>query len=728
MASRNYAQVAPTAATIALNAYIYGYGGHSLVTPHAALKQLWWTNERIDAKVTQPFVVSKLRGEEREFLNRPLAFGEGLTDDTYMEWILERAKRLFLILSEIGVPDQIFGCIDDSWDDDDLPIPLENVASLELSYENDEALNKKFYDMQFVYLLRELKEGSHIDYGPKEHIPMEHVNTIPPAVCLQPYDRVHFPGRSEEVYMRRKYSLTDRDTGQSYDEIFARDVRKAKTLAHEHVATAWASYTTEDAGFVLFDFVAEHTLATFIDHRTAMQFMRVAASERPILLMEWMHCLSDALASLHHRGVAHTQIRPSNIWITKENRIAFADIGSLPTFQRGKKLPKTEAYDYAAPEQQITKTPITLKSSPPPVSSMGAFSKLRKMSAQSVSDSSSTSGSSGGSSTRSNSFCVSASPITPPSSGRSNSLTTIQTAISPSIGGGPRSPRSIRNFSRHLPTITCPSPSIPTGPFSPTSFHSGSMLLPRPTTIDPDTLRDLPLAEPSMSDIYSLACVFLDIITFLLKGKINDFVKFRSTKITTPGKSSGGKRYRTDTSFHSEPDKIAAWIEILEEDSYRHGPQVFRGVPELLRLVRMMMAQNAQLRPTALEVRDRIQEILVGECGVEALCCAGREWAEARVDDKDDESTRSPFRRDELSIATGLLGMSATGAAARKGTDSIRCASSCGERNGNAAPPDHMSVLSRTESNMTTKTRRKSSASTATARLSSWRSRFMRSG
>lgn len=731
MASRNYAQVAPTAATIALNAYIYGYGGHSLVTPHAALKQLWWTNERIDAKVSRAFVVSKLRGEERGFLDRPLAFGEGLTDDTYMEWILERAKRLFLILIEIGVPDQIFGCIDDSWDDDDLPIPLENVPSLELSYENDEALNKKFYDMQFVYLLRELKEGSHIDYGPKEYIPMEHDNTRPPAVCLQPYDRVHFPGRSEEVFVRRKYSLTDRDTGQTYGEAFSKDVRRAKMLAHEHVVTTWASYTTEDAGFVLSDFVAEHTLATFIEHRTAMQFMRVAATERPILLMEWMHCLSDALASLHHRGVAHTQIRPSNIWITKENRIAFADIGSLSTFQRGKKLPKTEAYDYAAPEQQITKTPITLKSSPPPVSSMGAFGKLRKMSAHSVSDtSSSTSGSSGGSSsTRSNSFCVTASPITPPSSGRSNSLTTIQTAICPSIGGGPRSPRSIRNFSRHLPA-TCPSPTIPTGPYSsPTIFSSGSMLLPRPTLIDPDTLRDLPAAAPTMSDIYSLACVFLDILTFLLKGKITDFVKFRSTKISTPGKSSSGKRYRTDTSFHSEPDKIAAWIGILEEDSYRHGAQVFRGVPELLRLVRMMMAQNATLRPTALEVRDRIQEILVGECGVEALCCAGREWAEVKVDDdKDDGSTRSPFRRpDELSIATGLLGMSPTGTAGRKGSDPIRCASACGERNGGGAA-DHMSILSRTESNMTTKTRRRrSSTSTATARLSSWRSRFMRS-
>jgi hypothetical protein len=160
MGTRGIAQVAPTAGQVALNAYIYGYGGHSLVTPHAALKRLWWTDDRIEAKVTRAFVVSKLRGEERGFLDRPLAFGEGLTDDTYMEWILERAKRLFMILTEIGVPDQIFGCIDDSWDDDDLPIPLDNVQSLELAYDEDEALNKKFYGMQFAYLLRELPRST----------------------------------------------------------------------------------------------------------------------------------------------------------------------------------------------------------------------------------------------------------------------------------------------------------------------------------------------------------------------------------------------------------------------------------------------------------------------------------------------------------------------------------------------------------------------------------------
>ncbi|CAK1357192.1 hypothetical protein CB0940_11663 [Cercospora beticola] len=739
MATRSYADVAPTAATIALNAYIYGYGGHSLVTPHQQLKQRWWTDERIDAKVTRSFVISKLRGEERDFLDRPLAFGEGLTDDTYMDWILDRAKRLFLILTEVGVPDQIFGCIDDSWDDDDLPLSLENVENLELSYKNDEVLNKKFYDMQFTFLLRELKQGSHIDYGSKEHIPMEHVNTLPPAVTLQPFDRIHFPGKPDEIFMRRKYSLVDKVTGDRHHDKYKRDIRKARALDHEHIASCWASYTSENAGFIISDFVAEHTLATYIEHRTPTQYMKVVASERPALLCEWMHCLSDALACLHSRGVAHTAIRPSNIWIDKDNTIAFGDVGSLSTFQRGKKAPKTEAYDYAAPESHISQTPITLKSSSPPVSSMSAFSRLRKMSTSTFTtiDTVSSSESSGASSTRSNSFVggtTIGSPITSPTvssrDGRCNSITTIRTPVTPALESEPRSPQSIRNFSRQF-AETCPSPTVPTGPYPPPSIETASLLLSRPSIIDAATLCDLPRAVPEMSDIWSLGCIFLDILTFMIKGKNNEFIKFRSTRVTTKN------RTRTDSSFHNEPDKIWAWIDLLEEESTRHGEQIYRGVPDLLRLIRSMMAQNATLRPTVRDVRDRIQEIMVGECGVEVLCCAGREWSEfSRGDLKDNISTASPRRGRndspldaDASIAMGMISLEPP----RKGSDAgsryndnRQRGSVALEQRLNAAEQD---ALARTTSHFgSSAQRRRSSASTVTAKVSSWRSKFFSGG
>ncbi|GAB7358709.1 hypothetical protein MBLNU230_g3938t1 [Neophaeotheca triangularis] len=698
MGTRSYAQVAPTAGTIALNAYIYGYGGHSLVTPHHTLKQLWWTDDRINSKVTRSFVVSKLRGEEREFLDRPLAFGEGLTDDTYMEWILERARRLFLILAEIGVPDQIFGCIDDSWDDADLPIKRDNVAGLELAYENDEALNQKFYDTQFVYLLRELQHGKHIEYGPREHIPMEHVNTLPPAVTLQSWDRVHFPGRPAEIFTRRKLSLYDKETGREHRDEFMRDIRKAQALSHEHIASTWASYVSDNSGYILSDFVAEHTLGTFIDHRTPAQFVRVAAPERPALLCEWMHCLADALASLHHRGVAHTAIRPSNILIDNNNHIAFADVGSLRTFQRGKKAKKTEAYDYAAPESQICKSPHNFAASPP-MSSLSAFSKLRKF--QSYSDAGSSSTSSTSNSSRPNSIIFFATSPRLSFSGRRNSISTLATTITNPSSPPPkdRDNSSLRNFSRHLmSSSSAPSMYIPNSPpLPPPPPQSSPRILPRPTILNPDALSDLPAAIPEMSDIYSLGCVFLDLLTFLIKGKATEFAKFRSSLITpspsytshpnnssttaataitattivtqtttpsnqplpqispppsippTPTTSTSHPRPsstfhrppkpprpRLDTSFHANQEKLLAWLDHLSnvaaahnlqttprllspENLNRHQAQLYAGLPSLVALVRSMLAQNATLRPTALEVRERLAEVLLGDCGLGAL-------------------------------------------------------------------------------------------------------------
>jgi serine/threonine protein kinase len=685
MGTRTLAQVAPTAGQIALNAYIYGYGGHSLVTPHAALKQLWWTDERIEAKVTRAFVVSKLRGEERGFLDRPLAFGEGLTDDTYMEWILERAKRLFLILTEIGVPDQVFGCIDDSWDDDDLPIPLENVQSLELAYEEDEELNKKFYDMQFVYLLRELQRGAHIDYGRKEHIPMEYVNTLPPAVSLQAWDRVHFPERPDEIFVRRKFPLNDKEEkGLKHHKAFLKDVRKAQSLRHVHIASAWASYTSENSGYVLSDFVSEHTLRTFIDHRTPMQFVRVPLHERPTILLEWIHCLADALAFMHSHGSAHTAIRPSNILIDRNNRIAFAEVGSLRTFQQGKKASKAEAYDYAAPESQICRESVIVVSSPP-VSSKSAFSRIRKMSSG-TSSSSSRSSSSTDSSTRSNSFCTTANttPVTPFFSRRSNSITSLASTISP-----------FRNFSRHLGSPTSPtSPFAPSihPPPSPTSTITSRVILPKPTVIDLSTLRDLPVATPEMSDIFSLACVYLDLITFLLRGKITDFVKFRSqcsapthSYDSQPGNLTSSKisiysssnnippqqqqfrprahKPRPDASFHAlDPSRLDAWLSHLRAESSKRPEEVFRCVPELLRLCKRMMAQNATVRPTALQVRDVLQVVIEadGNGNTRRLCCAGRTW-DAEEEEMSDVRISGGFsgsvKRERERVQSCLMGL-----------------------------------------------------------------------
>ncbi|GME25674.1 protein kinase domain-containing protein [Neofusicoccum parvum] len=532
--------------SIALNAYIYGYGGHSLVTPHAPLQQLWWTDDRIDAKVTPEFVASRLRKEERDLLYKPLAFGDGLTDDTYLEWIMERAKRLFLILAEVGVPDQIYGCVDDAWDDQDLPIDAEAVERLALSRKKDDQLNRRFYQTQYTFLLRELHRGTHIAYGPNEVIPIEHVYKLPPAASLQHWSRVHLPKKPDEVFVRRRVSFSeDKEADQ---EEFLKDIAAAQEVDHQHIAPVWASYTSKGNGFVVSSFVGEHTLKSFIDFRTPTQYMRLALPDRRTLLLNWMHCLADAVATIHGHGLAHGAIRPSNILVNDRNDIAFSDIGSLKSLQKDKKITPDEIYNYAAPEahEQSLASLLAPLNSP-------TKSKPRRASMDSEAS----------------------------SHGSNSSTKTNKTA-------------------RKITHLT--SASLSTFDFG---FNKA-----------PAKPNDA-LATSDFADVFSLGCIFLDILTFMIKKKPTEFVKHRTTKHKTPGKSGS----RSDSSFHANLDKLNSWMQHLDTVAMEHEEIHFRAVRPLLQLVRDMVQPVPEARPSAYSVAGRLRDLLADHAGMVNLHC-----------------------------------------------------------------------------------------------------------
>ncbi|KAK7543772.1 kinase-like domain-containing protein [Phyllosticta paracitricarpa] len=537
MGSRSLQHVV-TQNSIAFNAFIYGYAGHSLVTPHAPLCQIWWTQERIDAKVTEEYVASRLRYESKQKLVRPLAF-DGLTDDTYLDWILEKAKRFFLILCELGVADQIFRIIDDSWDDDELPISLDAVDRLGL----DESLGRKFYATQFTFLLRELHQGGHVDYGENEAIPLEYVHAFPAAANLQHWSRVHLPGATKK-FVRRRIPLGAEGSSEAD---FRRDVRLAQALPHDHIAPVWASYTSKGVGFVLSSFVGHHTLSTFISHRTAPQYMRLSKKERQKLVLDWMHCLIDAVATLHASNLMHGAIQPSNILIDHDNNIAFADIGTLQSFQRDKRNSSEEMYNYAAPEahEYALSRLLSLVASP-------------RESRRSSMDSSISSHTS--------------------DSGRSRTRMKL----------GPRS----SSFSGRTPLKTKP----------------------------PDD--DVVAWSSSEADIFSLGCVFLDMLTFMLRKKPGDFVKHRTTKLkNTAGNKSST---RTDASFHSNLAKLDAWMELLERLALEQDDRHFRAVGPLLQLIRDMVHREPSARPNAYAVAGRLRDILFDSAALVSLHCEVR--------------------------------------------------------------------------------------------------------
>ncbi|KAF1969265.1 hypothetical protein BU23DRAFT_557756 [Bimuria novae-zelandiae CBS 107.79] len=537
--------------TVALNALIYGYGGHSLVTPHHQLQQVWWTEERILEKVNQEFVTSRLQPKEREWLNKPVGFGD-LTDDTYLEWILEKARRLFLILVEIGEADRIFAVVEKSWDDDDLPLSMDDIEQLALANRRDDQANARFYQTQFSFLLRVLGPGIHVDYASNEQIPLEYVMELPPAVSLQQWSRVHLPKKPHEVYVRRKFAMGNAESPFAFEEDYIMDVESAQMVEHEHIAPVWASYTSKGFGYTLTDFVGQHTLKTFIDHREPPQYKKLPKPERRQLVLNWMLCLTDAVATLHRNGFCHSAIHPSNILIDERNNIAFSDIASLSTFQRDKRPDPMEAYVFGAPETQnevdVFEPNVV---APPPV--VGSH---RKPSVASKSSS--------GSST---------------SSGSRQKLTKSPTA---------------NEFS---------------------GFNFGFK-----RNKQPIQRRRSRVHETEQADVYSLGCVFVEMMTFMLKKKPNDFVKHRSSKLEKKV-NAGGRNSRTDSSYHANMDKVETWMNTLESSATAFEHEEFQVIPHILALVRTMLSRNPHMRPSAREIRTQLTDIYLTYTSMPDIHC-----------------------------------------------------------------------------------------------------------
>ncbi|KAH8596865.1 kinase-like domain-containing protein [Bisporella sp. PMI_857] len=314
-------------------------------------RTMWWDDDRIEGTVTRQYVINQLRPDEADRLDEPLRFGHGLTDDTYWEWIELKAKRIFLILVELGVPDQIFGVIDDSWDDDDLPIPMDQVERLALTYEKDEKLEKKFFQKQFNYLLRHIQKGEQIAYDDEEIVPLElvdkrPVNAVPGLAPASDSDRVHLPGKPDDIFLRRKIPL-GMTPGKMPPEEYLSGIGIMRAVEHTHLTSLWASYVYENCGYLLLTPVNDTTLKSVLTI-TPQSIKILAKQDRRILLLNWIHCLAEALAFLHKQGLAHKNIKPSTVMLNSDNHIFLGDLG---LFQTGVKEGFDKAnYDYAAPE------------------------------------------------------------------------------------------------------------------------------------------------------------------------------------------------------------------------------------------------------------------------------------------------------------------------------------------------------------------------------------------
>ncbi|KAI2471722.1 kinase-like domain-containing protein [Annulohypoxylon bovei var. microspora] len=485
---------------------------------------MWWDPSRIEATVTRQFVCSHLLPDEIKRLDLPLGFGDGLTDGTYWEWIDEKAKRIFLILSDLGVPDQIFGLIDDSWDDDDLPVPLDQIERLALTPTRDDKIERRFYSRQFHYLLKFIEKGDYVVYEDSEVVPLN-ADKRTGSNLSAAVDRVELPNRPGEAFSRRRIPV---GTGPGFltGEEFLYEISKAKNLENIHLASYFGAYVHQGFAYALFSLPSDFSLKTLLVTQPG-SLKSLAKQDRRRLFMNWIHCLVDALCYLHIRGLSHGNIKPSTVLFNAENHIFYADISRLSVEAIANNSDKStfdkESYDYAAPEQWYR----------PSASHSGSQRRSTLV----------------GSST-------------------STSTSSDNSTFSINRGGSE-------------------------------SMNPASMLH-SPT----------PSLNPQAVDIFSLGCVILEMLSFLMKRQTRNFASHRAAKHKQAGR--GGAVL--DSSFHKNIGQVESWMVGLAKDASKKDDQALRGVGPMLQVVARMLSVVPHDRPTAQEVEQCTYKILTENC------------------------------------------------------------------------------------------------------------------
>jgi serine/threonine protein kinase len=539
----------------------------------------------------------------------PLPWGEGLTSESYLDWILHKAGRLFLILVDIGIPERIFSLVDESFDDADLPIAAHSVDRLKLSLDDENpALDAKFFHAQWRFLVRGINQGNHIKYTENEGVPIELIRNET-ALAREGVEKVVLAGAVCRVYLRTQVTVGGAPHFFEEEEVLD-EIRSLRRLSHDHVFSIHASYFVDDTMCILFSGIYDRTLMSFLTD-VPQPFKRLPKNRRREILINWPHCLGDGLSWLHAHNQVHGAIRPSNILIDSEYRIFLGQFEALDTLLPPVKIDDVESYQYGAPERWVRAA--TVQDTGPSRTALPSGGRTGRRQPSSRPG-------------RLNLFSRgsgSDDAVDGSLSPRAESITSHGTAIR--IGGLPDSPTrfsfalssssSGSSGSARKRVVTSVKRPILYTPSITSSNSSGSSGRSASTVLDPAQLTGTRLktavvqtwqsrqTDPEASDIFSLGAVILDIFTHLCKRKITAFAHHRGAKNRTAGRGGGV----ADCSFHLDRNigQVSSWIALLEHDARKRKDPVFRAVEPMLAVVRSMLDKEPGNRPSATRVESR---------------------------------------------------------------------------------------------------------------------------
>lgn len=594
--------------------------------------QEWWTDERVEATVTKHFIYAHLRADEIEQLESPV-FPE-LSDNTYLQCILLKARRLFLILIHLGLPGEIFRLIEDSYDDDNLPLDEDDVSTLKLPQNRIQQINVQFYRSQFKYLVRVIGEGEHIRYAENEKVPLQKVDQRMMA-SSSVLERAKLPSPVNRVFSLKRIQLLEERT-----EIdILSEIAAAKSLSHEHVMSVFGSYVQNGYMHVLIQPAAKYTLASFLNDRPKT-FEALPKPERRSYFVIWPHCLANAVSWLHGRGSYHGAIRPSRILIDEQFQISLGQFEGDWTL--GSLTPEgdLESYQYAAPELWRRSMSVKSQSFPAAPTIFGGRSAFGKRDAYRIMDEAQSRSTESSSLRRSKSLIKPAENryiFVPKLKGVSSRLrleaTTDQTTsvdIPPRAEGWRHdrvdtpvdAPPRKQNLYRRYETDSIRSTSSSERNRRSMSSPSEQLypIVPETKNAAVQTWKSAVSDLPAV-DVFSLAATMMDMLTVLCSRSLSSFAKHRGARHRQAGR--GGSM--ADCSFHANLTQVGTWAETIHKDAEKklkkNNSTIFRAVGPILQVIMPCLDREPQKRMKASSLSRRLEQHLSEFAGIQRSHC-----------------------------------------------------------------------------------------------------------
>ena len=539
--------------------------------------------------------------KNREALHRVLQFGDGLTDNTYLDWVLDRSPRFFLILDDLGCPEKIFDVIDRSHDDDDLPLSPDTLYELNLFGTKSETLDKKFNRVQYNYLVQDLEAGGHVDYGPLEIVPIEPVVKRAQISNASATDKIY---AYEHLYTRKKVPSMGED---AIDRVqFILHLQSITRIQNPHIVSIFATYAQDDINYILLSPSTELTLKQIFND-DSKQFKLLDKSDRREIVLTWAHCLTSALGYLHAHGFDHRNIRPSTVLVDQNSKVFLSEYSALKAIDFDESTSyKAEQYEHSPPEHWLRK-PCLHETAPLKTYLPGGSRTSRRLPKK---------------------------PLEPVIEGKRRASTPGPVPSSPSIKTG---------VSR-------------TDSKSASSSGSSSGARPRNaliTTFAPQASSSSTFVRKQYpADIFSLSTVLLTLLSYLVGHSPKNFASYRSKYNRQAGRGNAPP----DASFHKNLGQVESWMDRLVKDAgqkEKKDVKFWGAVVELVGVCRKGLAKDPSHRINAVEYEKKVSGWVDYGLGRRRRCTCHTKTAEnkeAKAEKKDTKTrgaVRPPKRQSE---------------------------------------------------------------------------------